>query len=89
MNTNELKTQQNVIDLLDSIDVLGLGISRILVNFDKGFYKKNAKTNDETYIEEFCINTVSDALLDEFYGDNFINRPEPHKSKTIVTNKLN
>ena len=89
MNTNELKTQQNVIDLLDSIDVLGLGISRIRVNFDKGFYKKNAKTNDETYIEEFCINTVSEALLDEFYGDNSINRPEPHKSKTIVTNKLN
>ena len=89
MNTNEIKTQQNVIDLLDAIDVLGLGISRILVNFDKGFYKKNAKTNDETYIEEFCINTVSDALLDDFYGDKFINRPEPHKSKTIVTNKLN
>ena len=88
MNTNELKTQQDVVDLLDSIDVLGLGISKILVTFDKDFYRQNDKTTNERYIEEYCVKTASNSLLDEVYDGHDKNRPEPQKSRTIVTNIL-
>ena len=88
MNTNELKTQQDVVDLLDSIDVLGLGISKILVTFDKDFYRQNDKTTNERYIEEYCVKTVSNSLLNEVYDGHDEKRTEPQKSRTIVTNIL-
>ena len=88
LDAHKLKTQQDIVDLFDSIDVLRLGISKILVEFDKGFYSRKAKPKNERYIEEYCVTTISNALLDEFYGTDNANRPEPQKIRTIVTNKF-